>query len=140
MCFDCGMSGPNKQTSEDAVSAWDALPRRDEVAPFTSSVCFLDETEYHVMIVHDGPTTLCAISWRYKGRRYGFQGMSVCNPGDTYDQAIGDKLAIKRACGVEGRCLYDLRAVYNAWRKSLWENTSEGAAFQMTKQMLEVQS
>lgn len=87
-----------------------------------------------VLVTYDGPATFVnivigdeslAIRASQVGQRLYF-GHSVCNPSDTYDAAIGIKVACARACTV-GDPFYRMfadgreRRVYSAIRARLRE-------------------
>ena len=85
--------------------------------------------EYAVTLIHNGPLTLAAIAWVQDGKVRGFQGAAACNPKDEYDQATGDKLAMKRACGVGIGCwACHMPELYSAWRKARRERITAGVA------------
>jgi hypothetical protein len=128
-CPKCWLSGPQTDgelylhDEETAIGRWDAMPRRDDPPAFHGSVYTIGERTYRVDFHHNGPITLCAITWvGKKGRMGGIQGASFCNPKDTFDPNVGERLAMKRACGIDqGYYCIPHGDLYAAWRKDQWE-------------------
>jgi hypothetical protein len=116
-CADCFMEGPHRTSATLAIEAWDKLPRRLDVPETCALTMNVGGIEYAVVWIHNGPMTFATITWFEKGKRWGVAGHSVCSPKDEYDQATGDKIAMRRACGIGNDwCRHDLRAVYQAYR------------------------
>jgi len=66
---------------------------------------WIDSREYRVHLLHGNMVTVCLIiKWdRYGGGKVStFGGCAICNPRDTYDIDIGDRLAFKRALSSAG--------------------------------------
>lgn len=103
-CHNCQMTGPLAKTAAEAIAAWDALPRKlYYVEPVNSLITLsVGETEYTIAFVHIKATTICNITWMNKqGRLRGVGGASYCNPKDTFSAEIGEKVAMRKACGIE---------------------------------------
>ena len=121
-CEICHMEGPHYPSSAPAVEDWDALPRRLDVPKNSDLALLVEGIDYGISWTHIGAATLCAVTWEDKGKRYGTAGFAKCHPKDAYSQAVGDKVAIRNACGVGEWRVYDLGAVYRAYRLRLREH------------------
>jgi hypothetical protein len=119
-CRKCQLIGPTGMDTEDSERKWDALPRRAEAPTFRGSTYTVDDVDYHVAFTYNGPITFCSICWHTKkGMAQGTYGAACCNPKDTYDKTIGERIAMKGACGLkEGTFAWFVnRKLYSAWRK-----------------------
>lgn len=117
---DCFVMGPNGANPKEAVEKWDALSRDPEPNQITVVVGYART----ITFFHVGPLTLAMVSWKEDHqKRVVVFGHSHCNPLDVYNQEIGERLALRRACGVgipARYCLARLPEVYSAYRKGLW--------------------
>jgi hypothetical protein len=118
-CIKCNTGGPSVATQEQAIEAWDALPRRAELPAFHGSTYTIDDIDYQVAFTYNGPITFCSITWNEKRRLQCVYGVSYCNPKDVYDQDIGKRVSIKNACGLDSGSWSspNSRKLYSAWRK-----------------------
>ena len=122
-CEICYMEGPHYPSSAPAVEDWDALPRRLDVPKTADLALSVDGTDYAITWTHNGALTTCTITWTERGRHKGVFGHGMCHPKDVFSQAAGDKVAIRRACGIDKDwCKHDLGAVYRAYRLRLREH------------------
>lgn len=119
----------NKMIAEQDVVGWSEIneavtaPRRAYTTPPPPSPLLLivDGIQYTVAFIHAAALTICNISWVNRPERSGTSRWIVCggiallHPGEDYDAATGEKLAMKRACGDDERG----RKLYSAYRKYL---------------------
>lgn len=123
---DCQMRGPLESEWKRAEEAWDALPRRQDQPNGDVLLLVVDETEYRVSFMHSGMTTFCGITWEEDDRQHGVYGASHCNPKDTFDAKTGEKVAMRKACGVGMNDWFGMPAflpkVYSAYRMLMRAN------------------
>ena len=74
-------------------------------------------TDYWVRWWHHGPMTLCMIVWQRAGahKPEGTWSWAWCHPRDVYDAAIGRRVSMRRASGVETEAAY-MSAGEGAWK------------------------
>ena len=113
-CGACTMTSPIKSSAAEAEAAWDSLPRDTDIPPDTSLTLQVGKDTYTVLFAHSGRDTLCWVSWRDHGERCQVAGLARCSASDTFDPAIGERFAMRRACGIEDGA--------GSWRhmKALW--------------------
>lgn len=114
----CHATGPIRRIESEAVSAWNAMPRRDDVpAPVAAPVeadyvnqVEVDGVVYSIEFARSWDVTTCAVA--YGGT--GTLDSAYRNPNEDENQDIGRRYALKYASmrTPAGRKLYD------AWRKA----------------------
>lgn len=84
----------------------------------------VNETIYLVVFTHVDADTYCVLTWERRGRRYASSGIAYCNPKDTFDASLGERVAMSRACEIGVRSIWrefeddDLHQVYSLFREA----------------------
>jgi hypothetical protein len=78
---------------------------------------------FRAVFIFDGEMTYASVCWQEPHQIMVQAGASMCHPKDTYDQAIGMKVAMRQACiGMKPASPYfglHARFLYGAFRKWL---------------------
>ena len=84
-------------------------------------VLTVEGVEYTAMFAFNGDITTCLMFTGQLDKRQGiYWGVAKRNPRDTYSEAVGMRVTMKRACGIGQPHAHQLPAVYSAFRK--WQH------------------
>ncbi len=116
-------SGEFEHNKNDAWSVLEEEMRHVQPAPTAPAVTSravvlsVEGVEYTAMFTIVNDRTGCALYWRNNNHEYAFAGGTKRNPKDAQDEAIGMRVAMRRACGIGNPHAHQLPAVYRAFRK-----------------------
>lgn len=100
------------------------VPPAQPAAPAVTSravVLAVEGVEYTAMFAFNGDITTCLMFTGQLDKRQGiYWGVAKRNPRDTYSEAVGMRVTMKRACGIGQPHAHQLPAVYSAFRK--WQH------------------